>query len=173
MAYGRLTPQSGVWQVSGEATPSTNLPAEYVSTPMPTSPIAGNYQPATEQYNDIRRAPVVDRHERMVGMRYLYHRGAIPMPVNQGVTVTARRGVNVNMSAFNVNEMGPIHDAGFNDALFQAGYPGFNLGLSFKVQTLPHSVSGPGYNMRMASTTRGSNTVNRLRRPSGKPKERR
>jgi len=173
MAIGRLS-STGYWQVSGESTPSTDLPDKYVSTNQPVSPIAGHYTYATELYNDIRRGPIVDRHERMVGIRHQYVRGAIPQPINQGVTVTARRGVNVNNSAFNVNEMGPIRNGGYNDALFQAGYPGFNLGLSFKVQTLPKQTTGPGVGMRMRRGMQtGSNTVNTLRRSTGAPKKRR
>lgn len=172
MPLGRLAPSS-VWQVSGESTPSAKLPDKYVSTPQPSSPLASTEWFASETPADHTVTPVVDRHERTVGMRYQYVRGATRIPVEQGTTVTARRGVNVNNSAFQPNEMGPIHDGGYNDALFQAGYPGFNLGLSFKVQTLPRTLTGPGYNMHANQQVILNNrSVNRLTRPSGAPPER-
>jgi hypothetical protein len=85
-------------------------------------------------------------------MRYLYARGAQKQPISilgTGPDV----GQAVWSSSFQPYLMGPIHDAGFDDALFQAGYPGFNLGLSFKVPVLPENpTGGPGYNMRMKSS---------------------
>lgn len=161
---------AGVWQVSGESTPSAPLPEQFVSGPRPASPIAGNYQYASEPAGDIRRAPIVNRREDTSGMRYLYADGAIIQP---DIAATARRGVNVNMSAFNRINHGPIHNAGFDDKHFRAGYPGFNLGLSFKVQPLPTQTTGPGSNMRMQMNVRVNNNVtNRFRRPSGRPQER-
>lgn len=162
--------QAGVWQVSGESTPSAPLPETFVSTPKATSPIVGNYPYASEPAGDIRRAPIVNRREDTSGMRYLYANGAVIQP---DISATARRGVNVNMSEFNRIEHGPIHNAGFDDKHFRAGYPGFNLGLSFKVQTLPTQTTGPGFSMRMKNIVTTNNVVvNRLRRSSGAPKER-
>jgi len=77
-------------------------------------------------------------------------------------------GVAVWSSEFQPNLEGPIHDAGFNDALYQAGYPGFNFGLSFKVQTLQtNATGGPGYNMRQVPRPQFKNKVLNVRRPRG------
>jgi hypothetical protein len=68
----------------------------------------------------------------MVGMRYLYGTGHRRMEVTRDA---AGAIANPFISKFQQMLHGPIFNAGFNDALFQAGYPGFNLGLSFGVQT--------------------------------------
>lgn len=170
MPMGRLTPQRGTWQASGEATPSATLPEKFVMTPPPDSPLCSNVIPASEPAGDIRRAPIVSRRERMNGMRYLYARGISRMPTHQA---TGDGGINVQVTNFNRNDMSPIHNAGFNDALYQAGYPGFNLGLSFRVPTLQKSVQGPGANMFMRRAALfNNNKVNEMKRPSGEPKER-
>jgi hypothetical protein len=92
-------------------------------------------------------------------MRYLYARGAVRQPISP-LGTGPDLGQAVWSSDFQPDLMGPIHDAGFNDSLFQAGYPGFNLGLSFKVQTLPQQVTGPGYAMKMGSPNRRNRIVN-------------
>jgi hypothetical protein len=101
------------------------------------------------------KAPVVMRGDRVVGMRYLYARGAVAQPISP-LGTGPDIGIAVWSSDANPDFMGPIHDAGFNDALFQAGYPGFNLGLSFKVpsfQAREQKTGGPGGgNMRMRSS---------------------
>lgn len=94
------------------------------------------------------KAPVVYRGNRTVGMRYLYAHGAVRQPISP-LGTGPDLGQAVWSSDFQPDLIGPIHDAGFNDALFQAGYPGFNLGLSFKVQTLVEQTTGPGHNIRM------------------------
>lgn len=98
------------------------------------------------------KAPVVNRFQVRRGMRYLYALGAVRQPISVLGT-----GPDVGQAVWNSSfqpYLSSLHDAGFNDALFQAGYPGFNLGLSFKVPSLPASgvqVTGPGYAMRMRS----------------------
>lgn len=90
------------------------------------------------------KAPVVFRGNRMVGIRHLYARGAVRQPISP-LGTGPDLGVAVWTSDFQADQISPIHNAGFNDALFQAGYPGFNLGLSFKVQKLPTNFTGgPG-----------------------------
>lgn len=122
-------------------------PAYY--KPVSPSPISSRQQVPTEPTE--WKAPVVQRHQRRIGMRYLYAHGGVTQPISP--LGTGRDvGVAVWNSAFQPELIGPIHDAGFNDALFQAGYPGFNLGLSFKVPTLPtNQTGGPGYAMTMRS----------------------
>jgi hypothetical protein len=136
MTFGRLSPSTPVYITSGEATPSIEVPQEFLSTPQPTSPIGSNQQfpPSFSQY-PAQNSAVVRRWPRMNGMRYLYARGATPQPINR---LGQPGGVPPRpyISKFQPNDMGPIRDAGFNDALFQAGYPGFNLGLSFKVPSI-------------------------------------
>lgn len=166
MPYGRLS-SNGYYQASGESTPQAKLPDKYVSCLQPSSPLAANNPPAVEYEGDIRRAPIVNRRPRMRGMRTLYSRSMTPMP---SLDVTVRSGVNVNNSDFNRKDMGPIRNGHFNDALYQAGYPGINLGLSFKVQTLPTQVTGPGHGIFMKRFVPSStNRVNPLARPSGSP----
>ena len=97
------------------------------------------------------KAPVVMRGQRRNGMRYLYAHGAVGQPISP-LGTGPDIGIGVWSSEFQPDLIGPIHDAGFNDALFQAGYPGFNLGISFKVPTLPEQATGgPGYAMKMNS----------------------
>lgn len=94
------------------------------------------------------KAPVVYRGNRTAGMRYLYAHGAVRQPISP-LGTGPDLGQAVWSSDFQPDLIGPIHDAGFNDALFQAGYPGFNLGLSFKVPVLPQQTTGPGKNIHM------------------------
>lgn len=93
------------------------------------------------------RAPVVMRGQRRKGMRYLLARGAVRQPLS--FLGTGPDIGNAVWSSRFQPDLVSVHDAGFNDALYQAGYPGFNLGLSFKVQKLQQQATGPGYAMRM------------------------
>jgi hypothetical protein len=92
-------------------------------------------------------APYVNHGQNTRGMRYLYARGTDAIPLQAlGAGGNKRMGMAVWNSEFQPDRLG-LHDAGFNDRLFQAGYPGFNLMLSFKVQTNPSADSsraGPG-----------------------------
>jgi hypothetical protein len=134
MSLGRLTPGAPQYfQASGESTPQAQLPEQFVSNPVASSPISDHLTIAYESYHDIRRAPVVSRVERTVGMRTLYNRGMSRMPIRRLGADGQPFPWNSNMQPMNE---GPIRNCHFNDALFQAGYPGFNLGLSFKVPTL-------------------------------------
>lgn len=89
------------------------------------------------------KAPVVYRGNRTRGMRYLWAHGAVRQPISP-LGTGPDIGNAVWSSSFQPDLVGPIHDAGFNDELFQAGYPGFNLGLSFKVQQNPSTGLGGG-----------------------------
>lgn len=162
------------YQASGESTPQATLPEQYISNPAATSPISGHMKTPTDWMSQLpgRDAAVVRRWPRMVGMRYLYARGMTPMPIQAlGADGIPRPWV----SRAQPNNEGPIRNGGFNDALFQAGYPGFNLGLSFKVPTVSRTgVNQPGWNMRMNGPKVPNpvdRAVARLRRPSGAPKE--
>lgn len=136
---GRLNPQ--YYQASGEATPQAEMPEQFVSNPVSASPLSGHQSYQFESYHDIRRASVVSRVERTVGMRNLYQRLHSQMPVK-------RLGADGQPypwdSSFQSINQGPIRNGHFNDALYQAGYPGFNLGLSFKVPTLQTTNAGSG-----------------------------
>lgn len=122
-------------------------PAYY--KPTAPSPIAS--QLATPSEPTTWKAPVVKRGQRTVGMRYLWAHGAVRQPISP-LGTGPDIGVGVWSSDFQPDLIGPIHDAGFNDALFQAGYPGFNLGLSFKVPVLQEQATGgPGNQIRMRS----------------------
>lgn len=96
-------------------------------------------------------APIVYRGQRTNGMRYLYAHGGIEMPISFLGT-----GPDIGIATWNSSfqpDQVTLHDWGFNDLIYQAGYPGFNLGLSFKVQKLPQNATGgPGYNLKMGST---------------------
>lgn len=166
MGIGRLQPSKQVYQTSGIATPAAEVPQQFRATPKPNSPLSSGLVVPPEYMPDIRRAPVVSRVQRKVGMRYLYARGAHRQPIERlGNSVRPQP----NISAFQPDDMGPIHNAGFNDALFQAGYPGFNLGLSFKVPTLP-TMGGPRTNMSLGGpiTVSGNRKTVKLRRSSGR-----
>ena len=179
MPSGRLghgSRMSQFYQASGESTPETKLPEKFISTPAATSPISGHLTTPSDFKSLMPGGhdAVVRRWPRMVGMRYLYARGMTRMPVHP----LGADGTPIPWtSSYQPNSHGPTHDAGFNDALFQAGYPGFNLGLSFKVPTVQRNLTGgPGANMRSTGPVAvnvQSLAVNRLTRPSGAPKERR
>jgi hypothetical protein len=145
---GANSDSAGYYQASGEATPQQKLPAEFVSTNRPASPIHGAVTMAPDWNGNTRRMPIVQRAQRTKGMKYLYVRGATRQPIHP----LGADGVPYPWtSKFQPNLQGPIHNGGFNYALFQAGYPGFNLGLSFRVPILdrgsPQYINGPGYNM--------------------------
>jgi len=135
---GRLQPAQ-YFQASGESTPQAKLPEQFVSTPQPASPIGSANMLPYENWHATNAMSYVDRHERMEGMRTLYQRGMTRMPIRRDGADGTPRPWN---SAANRNDMGPIRNGHFNDALFQAGYPGYNLGLSFKVQNLNTINSG-------------------------------
>lgn len=159
---GRLQPGSQFVQASGEAT--EQLPVKYISNMPPPSPLQGFNPPPSSAYNDPHTVARVDRHERMNGMRYLYALGHQQVPVH-------RLGADGQpypwTSGFQRDTHGPIHDAGFNDALYQAGYPGFNLGLSFKVPTLPQNQTVPTRGVH--KMVRISQKLIRVRRATGQP----
>lgn len=174
MAAGNLgagSRASQYYNASGEATPQAELPEKYVSNPAATSPISGHMQVPTDFVSLFpgNHDAVVRRWPRMNGMRYLYARGMTRMPIQRlgadGVPVPWR-------SAFQRNDMGPIRNGGFNDALFQAGYPGFNLGLSFKVPTVTRGQNTPQVRSHTNTLRPASIAVNVLRRSSGAPRER-
>jgi hypothetical protein len=170
MPMGRLDRTQPVYMASGEATEQAQLPEKFKATPQPNSPLTAQLTVPPEWLPDIARSPVVTRVPRMRGIWHLYARGAQRQPVERlGATAIPRP----NISTFNTSDMGPIRDAGFNDALFQAGYPGFNLGLSFKVPTLP-TQGGPRTNMSRGGpgNNRPSTAVVRVSRPSGAPRVR-
>lgn len=169
MPLGMLQPGGQVYQASGEATEQAKLPQQFTALNVASSPLSANLSVPPQWMPDKLHAPVVSRAPRMVGIWHLYSRlmqrqpwerlgqpgGSLPRP---------------NISAFNANDMGPIRNAGFNNALFQAGYPGFNLGLSFKVQPLP-TMGGPRGNMSRGGpqTTSQTRRVVGINRPTGAP----
>jgi len=147
---GRLNPGGQVYQASGESTPSARLPDKYVSTAQPPSPLSAHLAEPSG-YLTRSNSAIVLRAPRMKGMRYLYQRGMTRMPVQHtGASAVPYPWI----SNFNRNEQGPIRNGGFNDALFQAGYPGFNLGLSFKVPTLDNQALATRQRMRFFAQIR-------------------
>jgi hypothetical protein len=136
---GRLNPQ--YYQSSGESTPQAELPEQFVSNAPATSPLSSHLTVGYMDSWDIRRVPVVSRVERTVGMRTTYSRTTHRMPIR-------RQGADGQPTPWNSSAQpllkGPIASTHNNDALFQAGYPGFNLGISFKVPTLNTTNGGSG-----------------------------
>jgi hypothetical protein len=133
--------------------------------PEKASAISAHMQIPSEPVN--WKAPVVRRAQRHVGMRYLLAHGALKVPLSTVGKPGKTSGVY--SSGFQPLLVGPLHDAGFNDALFQAGYPGYNLGLSFKVPVLQENATGgPGFNMRMNVIPRFVK-VQRINRPNTGP----
>lgn len=161
MPLGRLSPATQVYMASGESTPQAELPDQFKATPRPTSPIVSGNAVPPEWMPDIKRAPVVDRRPRMNGIWHLYARGARRQPYER-VGAPGGTPQRPYVSAFQANDMGPIRNGGFNNALFQAGYPGFNLGLSFKVPTLP-TQGGPRTNMSRGGPGRRTGLVGVVR----------
>ena len=139
----RQVTQTQAVAVAGQLEP---IEPAYYKTLSP-SPIASQLQTPSEPVG--WKTPVVHRGQDVSGMRYTYSSGAVRQPISvlgQGPDV----GMAVWSSAFQPYFHGPIHDLGFYDRLFRAGYPGFNLGLSFKVQTLQENATGgPGANIKM------------------------
>jgi hypothetical protein len=124
---------AAVWQASGEATPSAPLPEQYVPTVRSTNALHSAQAMPPDWNGNVRRQPIVQRAQRTVGMKYMYVRGQTRMPIHP----LGADGTPVPWdSSFQPNIFGLIHNAGFNNALFQAGYPGYNLGISFKVQNI-------------------------------------
>lgn len=125
-----------VYASQGEATPAAPLPRKFQARNQVTDADPG-VVPLIRPADYLALVPgqpsaVVRRWPRMVGMRYLYGTGHRRMEV----TRDAAGGIAFPfISAFQRMWHGPIFNGGFNDALYQAGYPGFNLGLSFGVQT--------------------------------------
>lgn len=171
MAAGRLGANSAAAQrfnASGEATEQEKLPERYISTPAATSPISGHMNIPTDfrSLYPSGHDAVVRRWPRMVGMRYLYAHGMRRMPIHPLGADGRPIPWDSNFQPYN---HGPIYDAGFNDALYQAGYPGFNLGLSFKVPTVnrnPQTTPQVQSNKSVARNV--SQTLSKLRRPSGR-----
>lgn len=116
--------------------------------PVSPSPIAAHMAVPSEP--TTWKAPVVYRAQRKYGMRYLYARGAVRQPISPLGT-----GPDLGQAVWSSDfqpDFFTLHDAGFNDALYQAGYPGFNLGLSFKVPVLQtNATGGPGKDIKMHS----------------------
>lgn len=165
---GRLNPSQAVYQSSGEATQQEPLPKKFQSTPVASSPIHSHLSVPPDWVPDTRTMPIVNRAERKRGMWYLYARGARRMPIKRLGADGSPLPWN---SSFQPNNMGPIRNAGFNNALYQAGYPGFNLGLSFKVPTLK-TMGGPRIGMISPITVSSNRKVMTYRRDSGKPDKR-
>lgn len=116
--------------------------------PVSASPISAAMQVPSEPTE--WKAPVVYRGQRKQGMRYLWSHGGVRQPISP-LGTGPDIGVGVWSSSYQPDEV-TQHNWGFYDALFCAGYPGFNLGLSFKVAELPKQLTGPGTNMRMQSS---------------------
>ena len=81
-------------------------------------------------------APVVDRHERQIGLRFLFSRGG--RRFRQFIMMATGQ---VQSSAFQPYNAW-TWNASFNDSIYQAGYPGTNLGWSFKAATIPPEALG-------------------------------
>lgn len=138
---GRLNPQ--YYQSVGESTPQAQLPEQFVSNMPAESPLHGHLGVVVQSAWNPRDCPAVSRVPRQGGMRTLYHRGLERMPIKRN---SADGPPLPWISAVQPDNMGPIRNCHFNDALFQAGYPGFNLGLSFKapqLNTLSGNVTRP------------------------------
>jgi hypothetical protein len=138
MGLGRLQPGMQVFQESGEAAVQQKLPKKFISNTPATSPISDHLTPPRAPTGYAGSTPHllasgVVRQERTIGMRYLYAIGHQTQPV---LRLGADGPPYPWDSSFNEQDAGPIRNGGFNDALFQAGYPGINLGLSFKVPVI-------------------------------------
>lgn len=91
--------------------------------------------PAQSQ-TPVQGSMVVNRRERQLGMRYLYARGA--KVISQFVMMATGR---VQSTAFQPKTAW-TWSAAFDDASWQFGWPGTNLGISLKVPTIPKEALG-------------------------------
>lgn len=108
----------------------------------------GEYQPVPSE-KTTWKAPVVLRGQDTRGMRYLYADMRQKQPISQIGAPGPKTGTAVWNSRFQPY-LGTLRDWGFYDLLYRAGYPGFNLGLSFKVPLNPSVGSqAPGHNIHM------------------------
>lgn len=131
------------------------------------SPLGSNYPVPERQAMSALDAPVVSRSQDTRGMRYLWAdiRQRMQLsPLGTGPDT----GIAVWSSEFQPLQ-GSLRDYGFYDLLYRAGYPGFNLGLSFRVPVNPSvSTNAPGMNIKMSTPNRGV-VVNVLRRATSRP----
>ncbi|MGH7870308.1 MAG: hypothetical protein ACREP9_22360 [Candidatus Dormibacteraceae bacterium] len=91
-------------------------------------------RPATSAPSTM--APVVSRKNRIKGMRFLYSHG------KQVHAQFRMRATGAVESSRFQPQSAHTWFAPFNDALYQAGYPGTNLGISEKVPTIPPAALG-------------------------------
>jgi len=147
-ANARASANTGqVYASQGIGSPAERLPKKFQARNQVTDADPGLVTLDPPPPDHLAFAPgqpcaVVRRWPRTVGMRYLYAFGHIRMKPRRD----AAGGLSHPfISQFQTMFHGPIKNAGFNDALYQAGYPGFNLGLSFAVQTpKPPNSAGTG-----------------------------
>ncbi|HEV2353201.1 MAG TPA: hypothetical protein VGR89_03075 [Puia sp.] len=134
----------------------------YTQHPGPQT-LSSHLNTPSETAENTHRAPYVLRGQDTRGMRYLYadmrQRQDIS-PLGTGPDI----GVGVWSSEFQP-KLGTLRDYGFYDLLYRAGYPGFNLGLSFKIEQTVRQITGPGYNMRMH--TRGEDMTEKVLKARG------
>jgi hypothetical protein len=112
------------------APPSVPIPEMLVTRSPITSIIPGNSR------TPVSGAPVVNRKNRIQGMRYLFSRGA--KYIRQFRMIATGQVESTRFQPATAWTW----DGSFNDALFQFGYPGYNLGLSEKVPTIPAAALG-------------------------------
>lgn len=146
-----LTPQSRQ-QMTAISVGGNEEPIDPVYTASNRQSALGTEYPIpSEPAWDPHRAPLVVRGQDTRGMRYLYAdmRQAQPIsPLGTGPDL----GVATWSSSFQ-KSLGTLRDWGFYDLLYRAGYPGFNLGISFKVAQNPN-VGTAGGNNTMGSPIR-------------------
>lgn len=115
------------------------------------------------------KAPVVHRGQDTRGMRYLWADQTVPIPLSSVGIPGSEIGNTVWSSAFQAFQ-GSLRDYGFYDLLYRAGYPGFNLALSFRVPVNPsvgqggvgqNNVMKPRpFNLRLQVLRRATGTAN-------------
>lgn len=107
-------------------------------------------------------APVVNSAFRRKGMRYLYSCGA---RMNSWFKMIATGAVESTKFQPITDH---VYDASFNDALYEAGYPQ-NLGLSFKVPTIPNGIATTDQWGRMRPQPQYTRSIYTRRRFSSAP----
>lgn len=93
---------------------------------------------------DPSHAPLVVRGQDTRGMRYLYADMRQRQPISPLGT-----GPDLGNAVWSTSfqqVLGTLRDYGFYDLLYRAGYPGFNLGISFKVAVNPNVGTAGGNN---------------------------
>lgn len=158
MAANQYTPPMGRGGSYGAAIQAYLPVYAPPSVPIPENLVTGNniaVQLPVMSTSPVSGSAVVNRRNRQLGMRFLYARGAKRI----------RQFIMQATGAVQSSQFQPYTswtwDGSFDDANYQAGYPGTNLGISEKVPTLNPDALNPPWQMQPRPRYRRSVITNR------------